>query len=95
MNDTLPTEQQRKLLSEIVSDAFVEIRHLCRSNLAVQAEDLADLMHNIPKEMHGHGRWSWDLNQGLAAGYAARWASGESPPLFDYASRISSIRAAS
>ena len=94
MTDTLPTLRQRELLNEVVSDALVEIRHLCRLKLSEQAEDLADAMHNIPRAIHGWGRWSWDLTEGLAAEYNARWAGSESPPMFDYSARINSIRGA-
>lgn len=95
MTDSLPNEQQRILLSEVVSDALVEIRQLCRAKRAAQAEDLADVMHNVPKEIYGWGAWSWQLTEGLAAEYTARWSSSESPPLFDYAARIRSIHEAS
>jgi hypothetical protein len=95
LTDALPNEQQRMLLNEVVSDALVEIRHLCRAKLAVQAEDLAEVMHNIPREIYGWGGWSWQLTEGLAAEYNSRWANSASPPLFNYAARINSIRGAS
>jgi hypothetical protein len=95
LTDELPTERQRRLLNEVVSDALVEIRHLCRAKLSVQAEHLADVMHNIPREMYGWGGWSWQLTERLAAEYNSRWSGSESMPLFDYAARINSIFAAS
>lgn len=95
MTDALPNERQRELLNEVVSDALVEIRRLCRSKLSEQAEDLADVMHNIPRAIYGWGNWSWQRAEGLAADYNSRWSNSENPPLFDYAARINSIRAAS
>jgi hypothetical protein len=95
MTDVLPTERQCMLLNEVVSDALVEIRQLCALSLAVQAGELADAIHNIPREIYGWGRWSWQLSEGLAAEYHSRWSNSESPPLFNYAVRISAIRDAS
>jgi hypothetical protein len=94
LSDALPTERQRELLNEVVSDALVEIRHLCRLKRCEQAEELAYVMHNIPRAIHGWGRWSWNLTEGLAAEYNARWAGSESPSMFDYSARINSIRGA-
>ena len=95
MRDALPTERQRVLLHEIVSDALVEIRHLCGLGLAKQAGDLADVMHELPKEIYGWGGWSWESTEQAAARYKSRWSGSESSPLFDYAARIASIRASS
>ncbi|WP_146151786.1 hypothetical protein [Ahniella affigens] len=95
MIDALPTEQQRRLLNEVVSLALVEIRHLCSLGLSNQAGDLADVMHNIPREIYGWGGWSWQLTVQLAAEYNSRWSNSESPPLLNYAARLNAIRAAS
>ena len=93
--DALPTEQQRRLLNEVVSLALVEIRHLCGLGLSHQAGHLADVMHNIPREMYGWGDWSWQLTVQLAAEYNLRWLDSESPPWLNYEARLNAIRAAS
>jgi hypothetical protein len=52
------TDDQRIRLCEIMADAFVEIRMLCREGNATQASDLADAFHNLPLAL-------WDKNYDL------------------------------
>jgi len=54
MADTLPTEEQRKQLCELMHYAFVELRYLTGE----QAHDLAYAFHNLPMEIHGWGTWT-------------------------------------
>ena len=54
MSDPLPTEEQRKLLCELMHHAFVELRYLTGE----QANDLAYAFHNLPMEIYGWGTWS-------------------------------------
>jgi hypothetical protein len=82
------------LLNEVLSDALVEIRHLCGLGLSAQAGQLADVMHNIPKEIYGWGGWSWELTEQLATQYNSEWSGSSSPPIYDYPARIRAIRAA-
>jgi hypothetical protein len=54
MTDLLPTEMQRKMLCELMHNAFIELRYLQGD----QAHDLAYAFHNLPVEIYGWGSWS-------------------------------------
>ena len=47
----LPTDAQRQKLSEMMHQAFIEMRLLGWSAKAEQAADLADAFHNLPRDM--------------------------------------------
>jgi len=51
---TLPTEEQRVALCDLMAIAFIELRYLNGD----QAHDLAYAFHNLPKEIYGWGSWS-------------------------------------
>jgi len=53
---SLPTEEQRIALCDLMHNAFVELRYL----EGEQAQDLAYAFHNLPKEIYGWGAWSPD-----------------------------------
>lgn len=53
---SLPTEQQRIALCDLMHNAFVELRYLEGG----QAQYLAYAFHNRPKEIYGRGTWSPD-----------------------------------
>jgi hypothetical protein len=57
---TLPSEEQRVALCDLMHNAFVELRYLEGD----QAHDLAYAFHNLPKEIYGWGSWS---SEGLIA----------------------------
>ena len=54
MADTLPTDEQRKQLCELMHRAFVELLYLTGE----QAHDLAYAFHNLPMEIYGWGTWN-------------------------------------
>lgn len=47
----LPTDAQRQKLSEMMHQAFIEMRLLGWDGKAEQAADLADAFHNLPRDM--------------------------------------------
>jgi hypothetical protein len=51
------SENQRRRLCNLMSDAFLEMRWLGWSGRAAQAADLADAFHNLPK-----GLWQDEFN---------------------------------
>jgi hypothetical protein len=51
---SLPTENQRRNLCDLMASAFIELRYLDGE----QAHDLAYAFHNLPKEIYGWGHWS-------------------------------------
>lgn len=69
----LPNETQRARLDHLLADVLVRIRHLAREQGAEEIEALADALHNVPREMHGWGRWAPDLTRGMIEDYAARY----------------------
>jgi hypothetical protein len=81
---SLPTEDQRKALSHLIYEAFVELRHLPEE----QAHDLAFAFHNIPKEMYGWGTWSVDVTRARLAHYQAKHQSNLG---FDYVDAFDAI----
>ena len=72
-NDPLPTDEQRKLLCDMMHHAFVEIRSLGWEGKAAQAADLADAFHNLPKEMYGWGGWSKPKFRGMLEAYHQKY----------------------
>lgn len=91
--DSLPTQAQRESLAKLASDAFVEIRLLGWSGRAAEAAALADAFHNILREMHGWGRFSWSSFRGGLEEYQRKYAEARLAP-YDYAARLDEIRAA-
>ncbi|MGC4043206.1 MAG: hypothetical protein QM758_05335 [Armatimonas sp.] len=74
-SDPLPTPAQRELLCDMIHDAFVELRSLGWEGRPEQAADLADAFHNIPKEMHGWGNFSWSMFRSMLENYHLKWGS--------------------
>lgn len=58
MRDPLPTEQERKALSELIHFAFTDLRSLTIDEDTERAHDLAYAFHNLPVEMYGWGTWN-------------------------------------
>jgi hypothetical protein len=56
-NPTLPNEDQRGGLCELLHYAFVDIRAYAYEGKHLEAGELADIFHNIPDEMYGYGLW--------------------------------------
>jgi len=89
--DPLPTDAQRHALAELIAFALVMIRHHCREGKILQAEDLADAFHNIPREMYGWGHFSWDAFEGMLEAYESKHCDGEKP----YSGRLREIQVGS
>jgi hypothetical protein len=66
-DDELPTDEQRKKLCELVHEAFVELRYFDRE----RGNDLAYALHNLPREMYGHGKWSIQRTRSALQRYQA------------------------
>ena len=81
------------MLCDMIHDAFVELRRLCGEGRSEQAADLADAFHNISKEMHGLGSFSWGLFSHMLRGYQRRWRTDEQPGP-DYVAMLIEVRCA-
>lgn len=55
---SLPNEEQRRILCELIAWAFIEIRHLAGLGKSTRAADLADTFHNVGREIYGWGSWN-------------------------------------
>ncbi|WP_152601645.1 hypothetical protein [Burkholderia paludis] len=84
MNATLPTEDQREALCDLIASAFVELRYLDGE----QAHDLAYAFHNLPKEIYGWGSWSIDATRNRFRHYQTKHAGNVG---FDYVAAFNSI----
>lgn len=84
MSDKLPTEKQKEMLCEMIAHAFIEIRILGWQNRSLQAADLADAFHNIPKEMYGWGSFSWHIFEGMLRSYQQKYHQEKYSGLCDY-----------
>lgn len=58
IDNSLPNEEQLKELCELFCYAFTDIRAYLTDGKNIQAEELADIFHNIPQEMYGYGLWN-------------------------------------
>ncbi|WP_127559263.1 hypothetical protein [Saccharospirillum alexandrii] len=67
---TLPNENQRKALCELMHHAFVELRYLDGE----QAHDLAYAFHNLPVEIYGWGSWNPKDTRGRLKYYQSKHA---------------------
>ncbi len=91
IDDALPTPAQREQLCNLLYYAFAEIRVLGWAARADQATDLADAFHNLPKEMFGWGKFSWDMTRGNLEAYQTRW---QGHTQFDYVTMLDEARRA-
>ena len=82
--DPLPTDEQRRVLCEMMACAFIEIRMLGWAGKAAQAADLADAFHNAPREMYGWGGWNRRLFRMGLDEYQRRYASDNGHRPYDY-----------
>ncbi len=55
-----PTEEQRRLLCEMMHGAFLEVRRLAWEGKSQQAADLAYAFHNLPVAMYS-ADFSWTV----------------------------------
>jgi hypothetical protein len=65
---TLPTDEQREKICDLMASAFIELRYL----EGKQAHDLAYAFHNLPKEIYGWGTWSVEVMRSRLAYYQAQ-----------------------
>ena len=72
--------------------AFVEMRALGWSGQAQQAADLADAFHNISKEMHGWGCFTWADFASRLRQYQAIWRADDLAEFPDYSSMLDEVR---
>lgn len=84
----LPSAEQREQLSKLLAQAFIEIRLLCWGGHAQQAADLADVFHNLPREMYGWGSFNWDRLRAQIVDYERKY---EGRLGYDYASQLDRI----
>ncbi len=88
----LPNEEQRKKLNELIALAFIEIRIIAAEGKNRQTSELADAFHNIPREMYGYGRFSWNNFIGMVRGYQDKYHVEDYFGKTDYITRIEEIR---
>ena len=81
-------------LGELMAKAFIEIRAIGLEGRAAQASDLADALHNIPREIHGWGCWSKHITRGMLQSYQDRYHGENYSPRFDYVAAFDNIFAA-
>jgi hypothetical protein len=92
MSDEVPvlTDAQRAALGEMIADAFVEIRFVAGLGQAARACDLADVFHNVPKEMFGTTWWYLMYFREDLGGYQKRHADADCRPR-DYVTKFDAI----
>jgi hypothetical protein len=78
---SLPNEQQRVWLTEMMYQAFLEMRLLGGDGKASQCADLADAFHNIPYQMHDPNNWSWSGMRRALARYCEKYKGRDLPHL--------------
>jgi hypothetical protein len=71
--DPLPTEEQRRLLCELIADALIEIR----AGDTERGVALADALHNLPRTMYGWGTWSIEGQSARLAHFQRRHPGGQ------------------
>lgn len=69
-----PTHEQQRALCSVVARAIVEIRSLARDSGNRQIEDLADAIHNLPRDMFEQDAWNPELARGALRDYADRYS---------------------
>jgi hypothetical protein len=80
---SLPNEQQRVRLTEMMYQAFIEMRLLGWAGKAAQCADLADAFHNIPYEMNDPRNWSWSARRRDLDSYCEKYKESRGAP-FNY-----------
>lgn len=77
-------ENQRQILSQILTKAFQEIRRLAWEGRLKQAGDLADAFHNIPSALIVKGYWTSDQFTREFSYYQTKYHKDKYPGKFDY-----------
>ena len=60
-DSTMPTENQRRQLCDLMHRAFVALRNLGYGEKHEAVAELADVFHNLPQEMFRKEVWDWNL----------------------------------
>lgn len=95
MNKSEPTEKQRRLFSEMMLHAFVEIRSLAWQGNAEQAADLADAFHNLPVYMFSP-EFDWELfRNGFLKPYQNKYSRPPHQVHYDYLAMLDEIESLS
>lgn len=87
----LPSENQKRALGELIQYAFVEIRIIGSEGKGNQASDLADIFHNVSREMFGWGSWNPDIFRGMLQDYQDKYHGESYFGKFDYVMRFNEI----
>jgi hypothetical protein len=82
MNDPLPNDQERRLICELIADAFIDIR----SADGERARALAYALHNLPRTMYGWGTWSIEEQAARLKHFQSKYPGG-----LDYVARFEGI----
>jgi hypothetical protein len=86
----LPNEQQRAWLTEMIYQAFIEIRLLGWDGKSSQCADLADAFHNIPYQISDPRNWSWSGQRRALSHYCEKY-KGSRPASFNYVQSLNLI----
>jgi hypothetical protein len=84
------SDNQRMRLAELLSLSFIEIRHLGGTGQARQAADLADVFHEVPREVFVRGDFNWERFRGAAERYHAKYQ--RELFAFDYVTMLDEIK---
>ncbi len=90
-----PTPEQQRALCLITHRALEEIKYLCRRGLHEQAEHLADVVHELPRQIYGGLGFSWEYLEADFGRYRDRWVplrDGGTGYFWDYAALVQVAR---
>ncbi|MFT4538466.1 MAG: hypothetical protein ACI841_002872 [Planctomycetota bacterium] len=90
-HDPLPTDAQKAQLADLIQRSFVEIRSIAGNGRGEQAANLADTMHNLPREMHGWGTWNRKITRGALKDYQDQYHGQDYSPKFDYVAAFDAV----
>lgn len=86
----LPTEEQRRMLCQMMYRTFVQIRSLAYSGASQQTADLADAFHNLPTVMYAPD-FSWSFLRYFLVFYQNKYPRTAGSP-YDYIAMLERIR---
>jgi hypothetical protein len=87
-----PTDEQRRLLCEMMYRAFIEMRILGWGGKSEQAADLADAFHNLPIVMY-RSDFSWSFFRHFLDTYQRKYPRNAGS-LNDYLAMLEKIQTA-
>ncbi len=86
---TMPTEEQRRDLCDLMHWGFVALRNLGYAKKHEAIVELADVLHNLPQEMFRKEVWDWNL---LEAGFRDFEEKHPDDGIFPFAAKLREIR---